>query len=103
MPIVKNISNRPAFRSEINSAILQLNQYASILKQDVTKEKLKKMGIEYFQPKLNLIVGRTPNLPFPYWHWLKTQHELINVITWDDIINDTKCTKSLYEKLYEKK
>lgn len=102
LPIVKNIHNRPEFMTRIYSAIIQLKQYASILKQDVTKEKLKKMGIEYFQPKLNLIVGRTPSLPVSSWQWLKAQHELINFLTWDDIINDTKCTKNLFKMLLHK-
>lgn len=79
MPLTKTYRDIPVFRNEIYSAIQQLKNYDRILQNHEVKEKLKRDGIEYYEPSLNLVVGRTSTLPHDEWRWLATSNKDIKI------------------------
>lgn len=88
MPLTKSYRDIPVFRNEIYSAIQQLKNYDRILQNHEVKEKLKRDGIEYYEPSLNLVVGRTSTLPHDEWRWLATSNKDIKILTYDNLLTE---------------
>lgn len=81
----------PVLVSEVARAIQQTKNYARILSQDRVKRHFAKQGIEYFEPRLSLVVGRTPGIPHDQWRWLRSSSEdSVSIITFDDLISELK-------------
>ena len=59
-----------------------------ILQNHEVKEKLKRDGIEYYEPSLNLVVGRTSTLPHDEWRWLATSNKDIKILTYDNLLTE---------------
>jgi len=88
-----------AFVAEIWHARQQVRNYARILAQDKVKKHLALEGIEYFEPTLNLIIGRAPQVPQPQWRWLLADMERdIRIFTFDEILAELR---SRFEDHYE--
>lgn len=82
----------PVIAKEVTNAIQQVRNYARILSQDKAKRYFAKQGIEYYEPQLNIVIGRTPQIPHAQWRWLKTTNEnLVKIVTFDDLISELKC------------
>jgi len=82
----------PVIAKEVTNAIQQVRNYARILSQDKAKRYFAKQGIEYYEPQLNVVIGRTPQIPHAQWRWLKTSNEnLVKIVTFDDLISELKC------------
>ncbi|MEJ7671700.1 MAG: hypothetical protein WKF59_03095 [Chitinophagaceae bacterium] len=76
----------PVFKTKIYSAIEQLKNYGNLLKQDAIKTKLSKLGIDYFEPELKLVITKKPDINNQQWRWLKKNNENgIKIMTLDDI------------------
>lgn len=88
MPLTKSYRDIPVFKSEIYSAIQQLKNYERILQNQEVKEKFKRDGIEYYEPSLNLVVGRTSTLPHDEWRWLISSNKNIKILTYDDLLKE---------------
>lgn len=77
----------PVFTDEIATAIQQLRNYGRLLSQDKVKKTLAQEGIEYYVPSLNLVVGRSPNIPHEQWRWLKsTNQQDLKIVTYDELL-----------------
>jgi hypothetical protein len=75
---------------EICGAIHQIKNYSRILSQDSVKKELAKRGIEYFEPSLNLIAGKTPQIPHAQWRWLLQSNKDVKIITYDQLLTEMK-------------
>ena len=79
----------PVLTAEIHSAIQQLKGYGTLLSQDHVRRYFASQGMEYYQPSLHLVVGRSPEIPTAQWRWLKATHGRdIKLITYDELIKE---------------
>lgn len=77
--------------AEVSHAITQLKNYSRLLSSPKIKEALKQSGIEHFEPTLNLVIGRKPQISPEQWNWLKrNQDKDVNLLTYDDLISEMK-------------
>lgn len=81
----------PVIAREVSNAITQTKNYGRILAQDKAKKYFARQGIEYFEPQLSVVIGRTPQIPHEQWRWLKTSLESqIRIYTFDDLLNELR-------------
>lgn len=97
--LTKTISDVPRFMNAVNDAIAQLKNYQCILNQDAVRKKFKGEGIEYYNPQINLVIGKRPNLPTNQWRWLLSQHQDLNILTYDDLLKEAKLRLNSMKKL----
>ena len=45
----------------------------------------EKEGIEYFQPEIHLIIGRSPEISNAQWRRIISDESSLNILTYDDI------------------
>jgi antiviral defense system Shedu protein SduA len=89
----------PVIAAEVSHAILQLRNYARILAQDKVKRYFAKEGIEYFEPSINLVIGRTPQIPEAEWRWVLSESERdMRIFTFDELFAELR---SRFEDRYE--
>lgn len=67
IPLTRTHRDIPVIKSEVIYAVQQVKNYARILSQDSVKRKFAEQGIEYYEPSLNLVVGKTPQIPHEQW------------------------------------
>ncbi|MEK6323186.1 MAG: hypothetical protein AABN33_16215 [Acidobacteriota bacterium] len=76
----------PVLAAEVVHSIQQVKNYSRILSNDSVKRRLAEEGIEYFEPSLNLVVGRRPQIRHDHWRWLlASQNSGVKLITFDDL------------------
>ncbi|MCU1255740.1 MAG: hypothetical protein JWM83_2039 [Candidatus Angelobacter sp.] len=81
----------PVFVSEVSNAIHQVRNYGRILAQDKVKRHLEKEGIEFFKPEINLVIGRTPQIPHAQWRWLQSGTEGgVRIFTFDELLAELR-------------
>jgi len=81
----------PVIAGEVRYAVQQLKNYARTLAQDRVRRHFARQGIEYYQPSLNLVVGRTPQIPHEQWRWLlSTNEDGVKILTFDDLLAEMK-------------
>lgn len=81
----------PVLAKEVTYALQQLRNYARILTQDRVKRYFSGQGIEYYQPSLNLVVGKTPQIPHDQWRWLlSTSENGVKILTFDDLLAEMR-------------
>jgi antiviral defense system Shedu protein SduA len=81
----------PVIAKEVTNAIQQVKNYGRILAQDKAKKYFANQGIEYYEPRLNVVIGRTPQIPHDQWRWLKTSNEdRVRIVTFDDLMRELK-------------
>jgi len=90
----------PDLSKEIYNSIRQLDNYYKLLSQDKVRNQLKNEGIEYYEPKLNLVIGNKPQISVHQWrNLLSTQS--VNILTYDNLLRELesryKETNSLYD------
>lgn len=90
MPVVKMYRDVPTFTSELSGAISQLRNYQRNLQQDNVKKYFAEKGIEYYEPSLNLVVGRTPQISIEQWRRACADQNNINVLTYDNLLSQAK-------------
>ncbi|OFX34295.1 MAG: hypothetical protein A2X08_17265 [Bacteroidetes bacterium GWA2_32_17] len=94
--IIKNKKDIPSFTSAFTTALQQIRDYDRILGQDLVKRTLAKDGIEYYNPELRLVIGRTPDISIEKWRWLKKSNEReLKIITYDELFDGMK-SRSLF-------
>lgn len=85
----------PIIAHEVTHAIQQIKNYAKILSQDVVKKKFAKEGIEYYEPSLNLVIGKTPQIPLSQWRWLlKTNEKELKIFTYDALLKEMQLRRN---------
>ena len=91
-PVSSTYRDVPVIAREVTNAIHQIKNYARTLMQDKVKSHFAAQGIEYFVPKLSVVIGRTPAIPHDQWRWLKTENETsVNIITFDQLLSELRC------------
>jgi hypothetical protein len=92
----------PVLAKEITYAIQQIKNYSRTLSQDVVKRHFAKQGIEYYEPTLNIVVGRTPQISPEQWRWLVTNDRDVNILTYDNLLNEMKLrVRERHEALFQ--
>ena len=93
--LTSNYRDVPIIAHEVTRAIQQIKNYAKILSQDAVKKKFAKEGIEYYEPSLNLVIGRTPQIPLPQWRWLlKTNEKGLKIFTYDALLAEMQLRRN---------
>lgn len=90
MPVAKMYRDVPTFTSEVLSAISQLRNYQRNLQQDKVKNHFAAKGIKYYEPSLNLVVGRTPQIAIEQWRRACVDQSNINILTYDNLLSQAK-------------
>jgi len=81
----------PVLAKEVAYALHQLRNYARILSQDRVRRYFAGQGIEYYQPSLNLVVGKTPQIPHDQWRWLlSTTENGVRILTFDNLLAEMR-------------
>lgn len=77
------------FVSEVYKSIEQVRNYADILNQEEVKKKLAFDGIEYCEPKLNLVIGRTPKInQKSFRRLIERNSKEVKIITYDILLKE---------------
>ncbi|MGB0560268.1 MAG: Shedu anti-phage system protein SduA domain-containing protein [Spirulinaceae cyanobacterium] len=93
--LTRTYRDAPTFSSEVHHSIQQVKNYARILSKDEVKKHFVKQGIEYFEPCLNLVVGRTPQMPHEQFRWLQSSGDSsVKILTFDNLVSELKCRLS---------
>ncbi len=90
LDIITETRGVPTFTKAVYKAITQSKNYYRLLQQDTVKQKLKLEGIEYFEPVISIVMGKAPQLTKEKWQWLLNEHRDINLLTYDNIIQEMK-------------
>jgi hypothetical protein len=91
IPLTRSYRDIPVITSEITYAVQQVKNYSRILGQDTVKRRFAAQGIDYFEPTLNLVVGKTPQIPHGQWRWLVSSYERdVKIITFDNLLEQMK-------------
>lgn len=90
IPLTKTYRDIPTLTSEIYTSIQQILNYERLLKQDNVKEYFKREGIEYFEPSLHLVVGKSPTVSTSQWRWLINTNRSVKLTTYDELIEEMK-------------
>jgi hypothetical protein len=81
----------PVLANEIYRAIQQVLNYEKLLKQDSVRQKLSREGINYCEPSLHLVVGKSPDIPHEQWRWLvKTNSQYVKLLTYDELLKEMR-------------
>jgi len=91
LPLTSTYRDIPIISREISASIQQVLNYERILQKQEVKDYFKAQGIEYFEPSLNLVVGRTPTITTEQWRWLVTLNKNVKLLTYDDLLKEMSC------------
>ena len=91
IPLSRTYRDVPVLASEVLNAIQQAKNYSRVLQQDSVKRHFAQQGIEYYEPCLNVVVGRTPEIPHEQWRWLQSISDMsVNIIAFDELIAELR-------------
>jgi len=99
----RNYRDIPVLSKEISYAIHQIKNYARILSQDSVKRHFSTQGIGYFEPSLNIVVGSKPQISHEQWRWLTSNDKSVNILTFDNLLEEMKYRLSDRKKFLIKK
>ena len=86
VPLTGTFRDTPVMAAEVSHSIQQVQNYSRNLSSDSVKRRLAAEGIEYFEPSLNLVIGRRPQIRHDQWRWLlSSQTSGVKIITYDDL------------------
>jgi hypothetical protein len=98
--LTKSVSDVPMFVSAVNDAIAQVKNYKHLLVQDKIKRALAADGIEYYEPEINLIIGKKPSIPVTQWSRLLADNQNgLKIITYDTLLDEAKCRIADFERI----
>ncbi len=90
IPLTRTYRDIPVIKSEVIYAIQQIKNYARLLSQDSVKKKFAKQGIEYYEPSMNLVVGKTPQISHEQWRWLQSSDKDVKILTYKNLLDQMK-------------
>jgi hypothetical protein len=89
--LTKSESDIPKLTAEVHDAIAQAKNYKRLLEQDRVKRVLAAEGIEYYQPEINLVIGKKPSISNAQWRRLKSDNENgLKILTYDTLLKEAK-------------
>lgn len=81
----------PVLAREVSYSIQQIKNYSKTLQQDTVRRYFAEQGIEYYHPSLNIIVGKTPQIPHEQWRYLLAVNERdVKILTFDNLLEEMK-------------
>lgn len=80
----------PVLSRQVTSAIQQVKNYGRLLAQDTVKRYLAEEGIEYYEPTLGLVVGRSPDIAHEQWRWLVSSNSDVKLATYDELFAEAR-------------
>lgn len=87
--LTKSISDVPSLVASVNDAIAQIKNYKRILEQDAVKRTLAADGIEYYEPEINLVIGKKPSIHNAQWRRLLSDNQNgFRILTYDKLLID---------------
>ena len=93
----KIVRGVPMFTDLVNQAIAQAKNYKALLQQDVVKRKFAQEGIEYFEPEINIIVGRKAGISTAQWRRMIADNRGdIKIRTYDEFLKEASLRSNLY-------
>ena len=98
--LARNIRDVPIFTSVVTETIAQAKNYQKLLAQDRVKRALADDGIEYYEPVINIVIGKTPSLPTANWRRLVSQEKELNILTYDTLLEEVRLRLSTMEKIF---
>jgi hypothetical protein len=96
--LTKTISDLPMFVSAVNDAIAQAKNYKRLLEQDKVKRALAVEGIEYYQPEINLVIGKKPSISNAQWRRLLADQNGLKITTYDTLLIEAQNRLSEFEQ-----
>lgn len=97
--LTKTISDVPMFVSAVNDAISQAKNYKRLLEQDKVKRALAVDGIEYYQPEINLVIGKKPSISNAQWRRLLADNQNgLKITTYDTLLCEAQNRLSEFEQ-----
>ena len=98
--LTKTVSDVPMFVSAVHDAITQVKNYKRLLEQDRVKKALAEEGIEYYEPEINLVIGKKPSISTSQWRRLLTDNQRdIRITTYDTLCDEAKQRLTDVEKI----
>lgn len=97
--LTKTRKDIPMFMSTVSDAMAQVRNYKRILMQDNVRKKFEQDGIEYYEPEINIVIGKNPNLLPKQWRRLVTSENDLKIITYDDLLCEAKERMNYISKL----
>lgn len=85
VPLTKTIRDVPMLTNEVNNAIAQLRNYKYLLSQDRVRKQFEKDGIEYYQPEINLVIGRRPGISTEQWRRIISDVPSLRILNYDEL------------------
>ena len=86
VPLTGTYRDTPVMATEVLHSVQQVKNYSRNLSSDSVKRRLAREGIEYFEPSLNLVIGRRPQTRIDQWRWLlSSQNGGVKIITFDEL------------------
>jgi hypothetical protein len=99
IPLTRTYRDAPVIAREVSYAVQQVKNYGRILSQDSVRRKFAEQGIEYYEPSLNLVVGKTPQIPHSQWRWLVSSHDReVKILTFDNLLEQMR--QRIEDRLY---
>jgi len=99
LEITKTYRGVDTFKSVVHDSITQVRNYGDLLAKDNIKRELKKEGMEYCTPVLNLVIGGAPTIDHSSYRRLVEQNSKdVKIITFDRLIEDAKSRLSFVQK-----
>ena len=93
----KNVRGVPMFTDLIYQAIAQAKNYKALLQQDAVKRKFAQEGIEYFEPEINIIVGKKSGISTAQWRRMIADHRGdVKIRTYDEFFKEASYRSNLY-------
>lgn len=100
--LTKTISDVPMFASAVNDAIAQAQNYKRLLEQDKIKRALAADGIEYYEPEINLVIGKKLAISNYQWRRLLADNQNgLKIITYDTLLKEAQSRYSGIVKFLE--
>jgi hypothetical protein len=91
VPLTRTYRDTPVIAREVSYAVQQVKNYARILSQESVRRRFAQEGIEYYEPSLHLVVGKTPQIPHSQWRWLVSSHDKeVKILTFDDLLGQMR-------------
>lgn len=93
----KVVRGVPMFTDLVYQAIAQAKNYKALLQQDSVKRKFAREGIEYFEPEINIIVGRKSGISTALWRRMIADHRGdVKISTYDEFFKEASYRAKLY-------
>lgn len=96
--LIAGKKNRERLSWEIRQGISQLREYSEYFNNISNRDRLyREMGIDCFDPKLNLVIGNKKNVNEQLWNKIiEFERPLVKIIGFDELLENVKKIYNIY-------